>query len=196
MRPYVFVACLAVLLVAAVCAPFYWVIGSGSVVSQEARDWSDFAAYVGGLLGPALAFISILLVLYTIERRDREATKRDLLANVEKADAAVSHWLQRSLPASSGSPKEYGDVVWRLVDPNAIDEAHLKRANERLLRLVCYYSQTVALYRDNVDHYFIYRYHHDRAVDLIQFLENNLSSLQGMAGSSLDACRTVLEAPK
>jgi hypothetical protein len=196
MRPYLFVAGLAVLLVVAVCAPFYLVVGSDSVVSREAKDWSEFAAYAGGLLGPGLAFISILLVLYTIERRDREGTKRDLLANVEKADDAVSHWLQRSLPASSGSPKEYGDVVWGLVDANAIDASHLKRADERLLELVCYYSQTVALYRDNIDHHFVYQYHHDRAAALIYYLEERGSTLQQMAGPSLATCRTILQAPR
>jgi hypothetical protein len=195
-RPYLVVAGLALLLVVAVCAPFYLVIGSESVVSRDAKDWSDFASYAGGLLAPALAFISILLVLYTIERRDREATKRDLLANVEKADAAVSHWLQRSLPASSGSPREYGDVVWGLVDTVAVDASHLKRADERLVELVCYYSQTLALYRDNIDHYFIYQYHHDRAAALIYYLEERVRTLQQMAGPSLAMCRTVLQAPR
>jgi uncharacterized membrane protein len=192
MKPYLVVAGIAAIVVVAVCLPFYFVVGANSSLSDSAGDWADFATYVGNLLGPALAFVSILLVLYTISQRDLESRKRDQLTNVEKAEEAVSHWLRRSLPATQGSSREFGDVVWGLVKSADTDDSHLRRANERLLELVCHYSETIALYGENIDHHFIYRFHYKQADKLISYLEANASTLQGMAGPSLAHCRQLL----
>lgn len=83
MRPYLLVAGAGLLLFLVVCVPFYLVIGVYVPLSKDPSDWATFATYVGGILGPALTFISVLLVLYTIQKRDQEAEAKTRRAESE-----------------------------------------------------------------------------------------------------------------
>lgn len=84
-RPWV-IACL---FASAVCAPyliwFNFIWGSG--VSSDPAEWGSLGDYVGGLLNPALSFVSIILIVKSLELQ-REANRgiRDEVESARKAE--------------------------------------------------------------------------------------------------------------
>lgn len=51
---------------------FFWLYVFHSLpLSTKTDDWSNFGSYIGGVAGPALSFISILLVIETIKQTQK-----------------------------------------------------------------------------------------------------------------------------
>lgn len=196
----VFAAGIALLVAAS--AAFYAYVVHGHSLSHNATDWAAFGEYFGGVAGTLLAFISILLLVYTVSLQSdqladaqRETLKRDLLAHVTKADDEISHWLGRqiALPSLSGATVEFGDVVGGLLEPHQVDAREFKQAVVRLHVLTCLYCEALALYRDNIDPYFIFKYHRQKAESLLKFLTEHAQLLDQMAGPSLLFCQMHLD---
>ena len=195
-----FVVGIALLL--AVGGAFYVYVVLAHSRSHNATDWANFGAYFGGVAGTFLAFISILLLVYTLVLQGKqladaqhEMRKRDLLAHVTKADDEIGNWLSRqiALPSLSGATVEFGDVVWGLLEPKQVDAKEFKRAVVRLHVLTCLYCEALALYRDNIDPYFIFKYHRQKAESLLKFLTEHRELLGQMAGPSLQFCQMHLD---
>lgn len=196
----VFVVGIALLL--AVGGAFYVYVVLAHSRSCNATDWANFGAYFGGVAGTLLAFISILLLVYTIHLQGKQLAdaqhamlKRDLLAHVTKADDEIGNWLSRqmALPSLSGATVEFGDVVWGLLEPTQVDANEFKRAVVRLHVLTCLYCEALALYRDNIDPYFIFKYHRQKAESLLKFLAERRELLGQMGGPSLQFCQLHLD---
>ncbi len=202
MKGILLVFLVGIVLLLAAGAIFYAYVGLGQPVSHHAADWASFAEYFGGVAGTLLTFISILLLVYTVSLQSeqladaqRETRKRDLLAHVTKADHEIGHWLGRkiTLPSLSGATAEFGDVVWGLLEPRQVDAKEFKQAVIRLHVLTCLYCEALALYRDNINSYFIFKYHQQRAESLLKFLREHVQLLDQMAGPSLEFCQMDLD---
>jgi hypothetical protein len=160
-------------------------------------DWGIFGDYFGGVSGAFLSFISILLIVYTIDQQSRqieharqEAFKNDLLQNVSKADDEIDRWLRKRLAAQQGDKDvEFGDIVWGIVPPSYASSKEFSAAIVRLHKLTCTYCVTLGLYKDNIDTYFIFQQHRQKADELIAFLEQHQDKLSNMAGPSLGFCK-------
>ncbi|SCX25210.1 hypothetical protein SAMN05216379_12626 [Nitrosomonas eutropha] len=189
------------LLIATVGGIYYAYVGFDKPFSTSGEDWGQFGDYFGGVSSALLAFISILLLVYTIHLQSEqlsgvqhEMLKRDLLAHVTKADDEIMHWLERELAAlKSGETVEFGDVVWGILEPNYINPKEFKLATVRLHKLTCLYCEALALYRDNIDPHFIFKYHHQKAQSLLNFLKDHQKLLDRMAGPSLQFCQMHLD---
>lgn len=202
MKRILLVFVIGVALLLAVSGFFYTHVGLGYQLSKNATDWASFGEYFGGVAGPLLAFISILLLVYTVSLQSEQLAdaqhqilKRDLLAHVTKAEDEISHWLGReiALPSLSGATVEFGDVVWGLTKPKQVDAREFNRAVVRLHVLTCLYCEALALYRDNIDPYFIFKYHRQKAESLLKFLKEHVDLLGQMAGPSLQFCQMHLD---
>lgn len=81
-----------------------------------------------------------------------------------KADDEIQHWLLRKLAYEKieGESVEFGDIVWGLVSSSSVNSKEFGIAADRLLKLTCFYCEALALYRDNIDGYFIFKYHGKR----------------------------------
>ncbi|BCL75934.1 hypothetical protein JHS3_16700 [Jeongeupia sp. HS-3] len=182
---------------------YYMYVGHGHPFSTNGENWNQFGGYFGGVAGVLLSFISILLLVYTIHLQSQqlsdaqdETLKRDLLAHVTKADEEVEHWLQRKLATHNKSEEtiEFGDVVWGILEPSCINTKAFEIAVIRLHKLTCLYCEALALYRNNVDPYFIFKYHQQKAQSLLDFLKPHQNLLGQMAGPSLLFCQSHLNA--
>lgn len=162
--------------------------------------WRLFWWRLWGVSGAFLAFISVLLIVYTIDQQSRqienfrdEASKRDLLQNVSKADEEIERWLKKRLAAQQGDKEvEFGDIVWGIVKPSYANSNEFSAALIRLHKLTCAYCVTLGLYKDNIDTYFIFQQHRQKADELIHFLEEHQDKLSNMAGPSLGFCKIHL----
>lgn len=193
----VFIAGMAVML--GVASAFYWVVGAEFPLSSDGSDWGVFGDYFGGVGGTILAFISILLLVYTIlqqrmqiEITQDEALKLDVLRFLSKLDDDIESWLRREIAIGHDKSIEFGDIVRGIVKATGADWRELSAAAERLLQLTCQYCSAIALYKDNVNAHFICRYHSTKAGELIRYLENNMGNLGQMSRLSLEFCKMHL----
>lgn len=193
---------IGVLLILAVSGAYYSYVGLGQPVSTIGKDWADFGSYFGGVAGPLLSFISILLLVYTIHLQhgqlsdaQHETLKRDLLAHVTKADDEIIQWLERGIAShkNEGEMVKFGDVVWGLLDSKYVSPKEFGRAVVRLHMLTCLYCEALALYQDNIDPYFIAKYHRQKAQALLKFLQVHIRLLDSMASPSLQLCQMHLD---
>jgi hypothetical protein len=173
---------------------FYAHVGIGQNFSSKGEDWSTFGEYFGGVAGALLSFVSIILLVYTIRLQMQqisdaqdEVLKRDLLAHITKADDEIERWLQRRLATVSLSEQtiEFGDVVWGVLQPKQVSPQEFKPAVGRLLVLTALYCEAIALYRDNINPYFILRYHKQKAESLLSFISGQSHLVEGMARASI-----------
>lgn len=202
MKRILLVLVIGVALLLAVSGYFYAHVGLAHPLSNSGTDWANFGEYFGGVAGTLLAFISVLLLVYTLYLQSEQLAnaqhqmlKRDLLAHVTKADDEIGHWLGRqiALPSVSGATVEFGDVVWGLLEPRQVDAKEFQRAVVRLHILTCLYCEALALYRDNIDPYFIFKYHRQKAESLLKFLVVHQELLGQRAGPSLQFCQMHLD---
>lgn len=193
----VFIAGMAVML--GVAWAFYRHVGTGLPLSACGNDWGVFGDYFGGVAGTVLAFISVLLLVYTILQQRKqieltkdEALKVDVLRFLSKLDDDIESWLRRELACDPDQLVEFGDIVRGIVKPNGVNQRELSSAAERLLQLTCQYCSAIALYKDNVNAHFICQYHSTKAEELVGYLEKNLDKLGQMSGPSLAFCKIHL----
>ena len=189
------------LLVLSLCAgAFYLYVGVGKSISGNGADWSDFGGFYGGVLGPILSFVSIILLVYTINQQadaneltSHETTKLDMLRYMSGSEQEIESWLKTELASSqSNKAVQLELIVWGLVKPSYANQQELGACLERLLKLTCAYCSSIALYEANVDPYFIYKQHHSKATELIEFLNQHVALLGQMAGPSLAMCEHLL----
>ncbi len=194
-----FIGFITVLLVG---VAFYYYVGMASEISKNGVDWGIFGDYFGGVAGTLLSFISILLLVFTIRIQNdqflhsyQEALKRDVLAHVEKVDDEIQYWLARKLAYQSinGQTIEFGDVVWGIVGFTSVNKNELEVAIKRLLQLTILYCEALALYRENINGYFIFKYHQQKAQSLVSFLKANQSYLSPNSDISLKFCQMHLD---
>lgn len=59
-------------LITIIITSFFWLFVFHDLpLSHKTDDWSNFGSYIGGVAGPALSFISILLVIETIKQTQK-----------------------------------------------------------------------------------------------------------------------------
>lgn len=196
------VVVLGLLIISATVGAYYFIVGAAHPLSSSGEDWGNFGDYFGGVAGALLSFLSIVLLVYTVHLQihqlsaaQHETLKRDLLAHVTKADDEIERWLQRKLAytSMSGQTVEFGDVVWGILKSEDINPPEFERAVVRLHVLTSLYCEALALYRDNIDPYFIFKYHKQKAQALLDFLKGHRALLGQMAGPSLQFCQMHLD---
>jgi hypothetical protein len=199
----ILISVIGLLVIVVVGGAFYGYVGVDHPVSSSGEDWSTFGEYFGGVAGPLLSFVSIILLVYTIRLQMQqisegqgEVLKRDLLAHVTKADDEIERWLQRQLTTVSLSEQtvEFGDVVWGVLQQEQVSPREFKPAVGRLLVLTALYCEAIALYRDNINPYFILRYHKQKAESLLSFISGQSHLVDGMARVSIAMSLHLLNA--
>ena len=148
----------------------YFIVGSFVLdASASNADWGSFGSYFGGVAGPLIAFISVLLIVYTLRRQRfqlesiiKENMKQDMLRYLDKLDDQISHLLTRKIHIEGMRYIEIGDMVSGIENPAKLHESSFKAAMDKLLKLTANYCEAIALYRENVNGYFIFQAHQQR----------------------------------
>ena len=197
---FVIVALLGLLILAAVFLGYFFVGGFSLERSVSNTDWGSFGSYFGGVAGPLLTFISVLLIVYTVrqqrlhlESMSDENLKQDMLRYLSKLDDEISHLLTRRIHIGNERYAEIGDMVSGISSPTEFQESSYRAAMDKLLRLTANYCEAIALYRANVNGYFVFRAHQQRAEELVKYLEGQTKYLYQMAAPTLKFCRMHLE---
>lgn len=196
----VFVFISGIIIIIFACLAFYLNVGKNLPLSSSGQNWAVFGNYFGGVAGSLLSFLSVLLIVYTINQQEKqiktaqqESLKIDLLKYLSKADEEIERWLQRKLAASQSDREvEFGDIVWGIVNSDYANQEEFASAVIRLHKLTCSYCTSISTYQDNINTYFIVGHHRRKAEDLLVFLENHQDKLNQMAGPSLALCRMGL----
>lgn len=172
----------------------YFFLGQFSPVpSMENADWGAFGSYFGGIAGPAFTFLSALFIAATIRQQRQEMIKQDMLRYLMKIDDDISHLLTREIHVGNNRFVELGDMVSGIESPAGFHEPSYKAALEKLLRLTASYCEAIALYRANVDGYFIFKAYQQRARELVAYLGERTKYLNQMAGPTLGFCKLHIE---
>jgi uncharacterized membrane protein len=189
------------LLALVACAgAYYFYVGSGKIISANGSDWSAFGSYYGGVVGPILSFISIILLVYTINQQSEanvhtraETIKLDMLRYLSGSEQEIDLWLKTKLASSkSNTEVQLGLIVWGVVKTSYVNQQELGVCLERLLKLTSSYCSSIALYEANVDPYFVYKQHYSKATELIDFLKTHVSLLGQMGRPNLAICEHLL----
>lgn len=192
--------CLVVILI--VSGSYYFFVGEGLPISDNGSDWSAFGSYFGGVVGPIFSFLSTILLFYTIMQQSKniehvssESLKLDMLRYVSRTEEEIEQWLRTDIASiNDGRTVQLGFIIRGIVKPQYANKDELNACLVRLVKLTCTYTSSIALYKDNVDPYYIYKHHCAKAIDLIDFLEKNNSGLGETVAPSLAICRKQLEA--
>lgn len=174
------------IIIAVVSGAFYVYVGANSSISQNGEHWNHFGGYFGGVAGALFSFASIILVTSTLILQSEQLSdsqhenfKRDILAHVTKIEEEINSWLGRRIAVEKrdGETIEFGDVVWQICETTYVSRKELKTSIARLNKLTFFYCESLALYRDNINSHFIFKYHHQKAQSLIDFIGTNSSHL-------------------
>lgn len=207
---FIVVAIIGLCILAAVFISYFVLGGFALGPSSSTVDWGAFGSYFGGVAGPLLTFISVVLIVYTLrqqrfqlESMSEENLKQDMLRYLSKIDDEISHLLTRRIQVGDyranntlvGNERyvEIGDMISGLETPDHMDEQSYKAAMDKLLRLTASYCEAIALYRANINGYFIFRAYQQRGEELVCFLEKNTKYLYQMAVPTLGFCKMHLE---
>ncbi|MFP1872110.1 hypothetical protein ACLEDV_09130 [Lonsdalea quercina] len=200
---FLIVALFGILILLVVFFGYFFLGGLYFGTSLSNAELGAFGSYFGGLAGPLLTFISVLLIVYTIRQQklnlesvSDENIKQDMLRYLNKIDDEIAHLLTRRIHIDNERVVEVGDVVSGISKPTNFDESSYRVAMDKLLRLTANYCEAIALYRENVNGYFIFRAHQQRAKELVKYLENNTKYLHGIAGPTLNFCQMHLDGKK
>lgn len=161
--------------------------------STQNADWGAFGSYFGGIAGPVFTFISALFIAATIRQQREEMTKQDMLRYLMKIDDDISHLLTRRIHVGNDRYVELGDMVSGIESPAEFHAPSYKAALEKLLKLTASYCEAIALYRANVDGYFIFKAYQQRARELVAYLGEKTKYLNQMAGPTLGFCKLHIE---
>lgn len=197
---FIFVAVIGICILAAVFLS-YFLVGEFTLdPSTSSIDWGSFGNYFGGVAGPLLTFINVLLIVYTLhqqrfqlESMSEEKTKYDMLRYLDKLDDQISHLLTRQVHVGNNRYVEIGDMVYGIEIPAEVHEPSFKAAMDKLLKFTANYCEAIALYRANINGYFIFRAHHQKAEELVKYLDSNIKYLYQMASPTLGFCKMHLE---
>lgn len=128
-------------------------------LSHQTSNWSDFGSYIGGVIGPVLSFISIILVLQTIKQTQKNHTEQIRLIRNEHIYSKftdLSNYLEDTIKKSwiSDAPLTgsiMGSIQGRIVTHRMFQENNQSEAQRNAIRLEAIHSVMEEHYFNNID---------------------------------------------
>lgn len=75
----------------------YWAAFQGLPISQHQDIWGQFGDYIGGLLNPALSFLALIALLFTIvqNQTELEETRKEAARSADALALQVEHFQRK-----------------------------------------------------------------------------------------------------
>ncbi|WP_282807435.1 hypothetical protein [Hafnia alvei] len=122
--------CIAIL--ALLISSFIWLITFHHYpVSEKTSDWSNFGSYIGGVAGPILSFISIILVIETIKQTQNNHKEQISLIIREQTYSKfqdLCNYLEHTLETSW--IRDNSNIFIRIIDTIKTETIFERRFNE------------------------------------------------------------------
>jgi hypothetical protein len=186
MQKWVIVAFIVVLVGAALATMIgaVWVYarsgGFSDAVSRGNQDWSAFGSYFGGMATAIVGFASVVILSITLLQQQsqmghqsKNELKQDILSLIDKAEGKIDKLLQHEFAPVDGRPITLQEVVDGIRSMPELATPPYSSMIIRLFLLTGEYVESLMLYRDNVNPYFVYRFHRKRIEEIYAFLEKN-----------------------
>lgn len=152
---------------------FYYYVGNGLAFSNCDQNWAAFGSYFGGITGPLLSFLSIILILYTIKQNKDDIEKTNCLNKFEKMDHDLSLLFQLKLAPNTGTcPEvEFQSIYFGAVEITYPNKKEIKAALIELYKITASYYLAYITKR-NLDQD-SEKYYKSKVKKLIDFLNKN-----------------------
>ncbi|MBC6906275.1 hypothetical protein DWB84_12460 [Saccharophagus sp. K07] len=163
-------------------------------------DWSDFATFFGGILGPVVMWVLLFLLIYTLrqQRRDmlqitREIRSQEMLRNLSQYQNELTHLLHREFAVDPARRVELADMIdGTFAFPKNAD-SYFKSSVEKLLRVAANYCEFIGAYRNELHENVLFDLHVKNARHLVGNLDKYKEYLSPIARQGLLFCKTNLE---
>jgi uncharacterized membrane protein len=188
---------------------FYLNVGKDAAISNASNDWANFGSYYGGVTSSLLSFISIILIIITIQNQSEESQKLELL-NRQYIEELRKHELEKNLSVEydnivsflkikilsfpNKSNTEFGLVAWGITEESKIDPTELKKAKKNLYPFISMYISYIGIYENEYTNDFFCKSHKQKAKILLTFIESNFNKNDKKElEPSLSSCWSALE---
>jgi len=164
-------------------------------------DWSDFATYFGGILGPVILWVILFLLLYLLRQQKRELLNmvkesrgQDRLRCLQQFENELTHILRREFSSTDTTRRvEFADYVEGTFPFPKVPDAYFKASLDKLLRVAANYCEAIGAYRGDLRGNFLFDIHQARARDLVSCLDKTKEHLSPMARQALSFCKNHLD---
>lgn len=191
---------LAICVLVGTVGAYVWFGGFSHSFSSNSADWANFGNYFGGVAGPLLTFITIIALAITIliQRNQLENERRKSLLDqhLRLLDALyrdVEVVAKRPLSRLAGGEVTLETVLDGEIRPFEVDQGQLKNRLDDALRLIAFYCEAVALYRDNVSEYFDFKAFRERGAALLNRVKPFVGILGGISAITIEFCDMHLQ---
>jgi hypothetical protein len=164
-------------------------------------DWSDFATFFGGILGPLVLWIILFLVLYSLRQQKRElvnavreSRSQDRLRCLQQFENELTHILRREFSTADATRRvELADYIEGVFPYPKVPDTYFKASMEKLLRIAANYCETIGAYRPDLHDNFLFDIHEARARDLVSCLDKLKEHFSPIARQALSFCKSHLD---
>lgn len=164
-------------------------------------DWSDFATFFGGLLGPLVLWVILFLLLYSLRQQKRElinmvreSRSQDRLRCLQQFENDLTHVLRREFSSADATRRiEFSDYIDGAVPFPRVPDPYFKSSLEKLLRVAANYCETIGAYRADLRGNFLFDIHCARARELVSGLDKLKEHFSPIARQALTFCKAHLD---
>lgn len=164
-------------------------------------DWSDFATFFGGVLGPLVLWVILFLLLYSLRQQKRElinmvreSRSQDRLRCLQLFENDLTHLLRREFSSADATRRmEFSDYIEGAVPFPRVPDPYFKSSLEKLLRVAANYCETIGAYRADLQGNFLFDIHEARARELVSGLDKLKEHFSPIARQALSFCKTHLD---
>ncbi|MCR6652973.1 MAG: hypothetical protein NVV73_16475 [Cellvibrionaceae bacterium] len=167
-------------------------------------DWSDFATFFGGVLGPLVLWVFLFLLLYLLRQQKselvnavRESRAQDRLRCLQQFENEIAPILRREFATADATRRvEFADYIEGVFPFPKVPDTYFKASLEKLLRVTANYCEAIGAYRADLHDNFLFDIHETRARDLVACLDKLREHLSPMARQALSFCKAHLDEKK
>lgn len=198
---FVIAAVVGIFLVAVLVFLYFYYADNTLDLLGAPVDWSDFATFFGGILGPLMLWVILFLLIYMLRQQKRElvnaireSRSQDRLRCLQQFENDLTHILRREFSTADTTRRiEFSDYIEGVFAFPKVPDAYFKSSLDKLMRLVANYCEAIGAYRADLRENFLFDMHEARARDLVACLDKLKEHLSPMARQALSFCKAHLD---
>ena len=154
--------------------------GFSGAFSKQSQEWSNFGSYFGGVSGPVISLISVILLAFTllaqqfqISLQFQEFLKQDMHRLVESVEKDMEKLFSKKVELADDRIVDFGDLVDGLVQGEPKGAVRYAILMKKLFALNGRFHESIKTYKGNIDIPFGFREQRERLFEVHQFVVVN-----------------------